>query len=438
MPYTILYENDKTASAPAKFVRVTSAIEPKQDAATFQLGNFGFNNQTFAMPPNTASYCQRLDARDSLGLYVDLTAGYDQVNNVAFWEFQSIDPITLLPPSDPLKGFLLLQDSSKPLNGHGFVTFSIKPIQSAITLDTIGARAAIVFDFNDTIPTNIAKNTIDAFAPTSHMNAVTYTGAGPTFLSWTGADDIGGCGIDYFTIYVSNDHVNYSVLIPKIRSNDTTMTLPVDSGYCFFVLATDRVGNKEILRPGEIQCATIGVLPITWLYFRGKTVAKDNILDWATANEQNSKQFDVERSLNGVSFSRIGIVNAVGNSNQTNTYQYKDPDIDKLNSNVMFYRLKQIDLSANFRYSNIVRLSYNAQHTANSIVYPNPTRGMITILVGDNSLVGSIAVIYDINGRQLETIKITANSQSVNLSNYVNGVYFIKLSNNENLKIEKL
>ncbi len=438
LPYTILYENDKTASAPAKFVRVTSPIEPKQDAATFQLGNFGFNNETFDVPPNTASYYQRLDARDSLGLYVDITAGYDQLNNVVFWEFQSIDPVTLLPPTDPLKGFLLLQDSTKPLNGHGFVNFSIKPVQTAITLDTIGARASIVFDSNDTIPTNIAKNTIDAFAPTSHMNAVVYAGASPTTLSWTGADDTGGCGIDYFTIYVSNDHTNYSVLIPKIRRNDTTLVLPADSGYCFFVLATDRVGNKEILRQGEIQCSSIGTLPITWLYFRGKTVAKDNILDWATANEQNSKQFDVERSLNGISFNRIGSVAAAGNSNQTNSYQYKDPDIDKLNSNVMFYRLRQIDLSANFKYSNIVRLSYNAMHTVNSIVYPNPTQGMVTILVGDNSLVGTVAVIYDVNGRLLENIKIAATSQPVNLSNYTNGIYFIKLSNNETLKIEKL
>ncbi|MFZ1369571.1 MAG: RHS repeat-associated core domain-containing protein, partial [Ferruginibacter sp.] len=438
LPYTILYENDKTASAPAKFVRVTSPIEPKQDAATFQLGNFGFNNQTFAVPPNLASYYHRLDCRDSLGLYVDITAGYDQINHVAFWEFQSIDPITLMPPADPLTGFLLLQDSTKPLYGHGFVNFSIKPIQTAITLDTIGARAAIVFDFNDTIATNIHTNTIDAFAPTSHMNVLPPNSTNPFTLSWTGMDDTGGCGIDYYTIYVSTDQVNYSVLIPRISRNDTTLTLPPDSSYCFFVLATDSVGNKETLRPGEIRCSSIGPpLPVTWLYFSGKTVAKDNILDWATANEQNSKQFDVERSLTGTSFSRIGIVNAVGNSNQTSTYQYSDHDIDRLNSELMFYRLKQIDIDGRFKYSNIVRLRYSEKNTVNSIVYPNPTHGSVTVLVGDNSLVGSVADLYDINGRLLESIKITANSQLVNMSKYVNGVYIIRLSNKEVLKVIK-
>jgi RHS repeat-associated protein len=440
LPYTILYENDKTASAPAKFVRVTSPIEPKQDAATFQLGNFGFNNQTFAVPSNTAAYYQRLDCRDSLGLYVDITAGYDQLNNVAFWEFQSIDPITLLPPSDPLKGFLLLQDSTQILYGHGFVNFSIKPIQTAITLDTIGARASIVFDSNDTIPTNIAKNTIDAFAPTSHMNALAANTNNPVALSWGGVDDAGGCGLKFYTLYVSTDGINFNIIRSGITRTDTSFTGAAGTTYYFFVLATDSVGNTETLRLGEIKSTYIGTgaLPITWLYFNGATVNKDNLLDWATASEQNNKQFDVERSLNGSSFSRIGVVNAVGNSSTTSKYQYTDFNIDKLNSPVMYYRLKQIDVNGIYRYSNTIRLNYNTNVIANSIVYPNPTQGLVTITVGDKALVGSTAVLYDVNGLQLELIKITANSQTINMGKYVNGTYFIKLNNKEVLKIVKL
>jgi hypothetical protein len=438
MPYTILFENDSTATARTRYIKITTPIEPKQDAATLELGSFGFNNQSFDIPQGTSSYYQRLDCRDSTGLYVDITAGYDLFNNQIFWELQGIDPITLLPPEDPLAGFLFLQDTLQPNYGNGFVNFSIKPITSALTLDTIGARAFIVFDQNEVIPTNVHTNTIDAFAPTSHMTALSPTSTNPITLAWTGADDTGGCGIDYYTIYVSKDQVNYSVLIPRISRNDTTLTLPADSTYCFFVLATDRVGNKETLRTGEIKCTYIGPpLPVTWLYFRGKTVAKNNLLDWATANEQNSKQFDVERSLNGTVFGRIGTVAAAGNSNQTNTYQYTDPDIDRLNSEFMFYRLKQIDIDGKFKYSNIVRLRYNEKNKANTIVYPNPTPGSITILVGDNSLVGSVAVLYDINGRLLENIKITASSQPVDLSRYVNGVYFIRLNNKEVLKIIK-
>ena len=103
----------------------------------------------------------------------------------------------------------------------------------------------------------------------------------------------------------------------------------------------------------------------------------------------------------------------------------------------MFYRLKQIDVDGKFKYSNIVRLRYTEKNTVNTIVYPNPTPGLVTILVGDNSLVGTMAALYDMNGRLMESIKINANSQQVNLGKYVNGTYFIKLNNGEVLRIIK-
>ncbi|MCY7420417.1 MAG: DUF6531 domain-containing protein [Chitinophagaceae bacterium] len=438
LPYTILYENSKSASAPAKYVRITTPIEPKQDPATFQLGSFGFNNLTFAVPNNTASYYQRLDLRDSLGLYVDVVAGYDQLNKQAFWQFESIDPRTLVSTRDPLKGFLLLQDSANRLNGHGFVNFSMKPLKTAVTLDTIAAKASIVFDGNDTIPTNIHKNTIDAVAPASRINDPIANNGNSFNLTWTGADDASGSGIDYYTVYASGDKVNYSALIPKINRTDTAVLLNADSSYCFFVLATDKTGNKEVLRPNEIICRTsIIILPINWLYFNGKTVEKNNILEWATSFEKNSKQYNVERSLDGTTFSRIGMVKAAGNSSQSTNYQYKDYNIDRLPGETTYYRLKQINIDGTFTYSNIIKLTYKRNGNVRSIVYPNPTEGSVMLVIRDNTLFGSEAGVYDINGKLLEKIKITSGNQIVSLGKYLAATYFIKLKNGEVLKVIK-
>jgi RHS repeat-associated protein len=439
LPYSITFENAIEASAPAKFVRITTPIEPKQDPATFELSSFGFNNQTFAVPANTASYYNRLDCRDSLGLFVDITAGYDQINNVAFWEFQSIDPLTLLPPPEANRGFLQLQDSTKPLYGHGFANFSIKPRQTAITLDTIGARAAIIFDLNPVIPTNIAMNTIDAFAPTSNMASLPNNSNNPVTLSWGGVDDAGGCGLKFYTLYVSIDGINYNILSSYTTRTDTTFTGNENTRYYFFVLATDSVGNMETLRPGAIQSTFIGApLPISWLYFKGKTEGKDNLIEWATINEQNSKSFIVERSLNGTNFTEIATLAAAGNSNTSKTYTLTDYRIDKLNSVYMYYRLKQVDLDGRFVYSNIIRLTYNQKDKIKSMVYPNPTEGMITISIGDAKLIGTTAAVYDENGKLLQMVKITANSQTLNLGKYVNGVYYIKLNNKEMLRVIKI
>lgn len=438
LPYTVTYENDKSATAPAKYVKVFVPVHNKMDAASFELKNIGFNSLTFTVPPASASNYQRLDCRDSLGLFVDMTAGYDVVKNQFFWEFQSIDPVTLLPPADPLKGFLLRQDSSNSLYGHGFVNFSIKPVANAQTLDSILAQASIIFDTNDTIPTNIEKNTIDAKAPTSNMSSLGTNYSGSIPLSWTGADDVNGCGIRFFTLYVSTDGVNYNIVRSGITRRDTVFTGTPNTRYYFFVLATDSVGNTETLRPGAVVSTQLGTtLPVTWLYFNGSTKNKNNILNWATASEQNTDVFIVERSFDAVSFTTIGTVKAAGNSPSTSTYQYIDENIDRLGKTIFYYRLKQVDLDGRFSYSSIIRLTYNEQLTSKSMVYPNPTSGIITIVVGNKKLIGTTARVFDEAGKLLQTVRITATAQSVNLSNYLNGIYFIILDNKESLKIIK-
>lgn len=437
LPYTILFENSIAATAPAKFIRITTPVEPKQDATTLQLGDFGFNSTTFSVKPGTSVYYNRVDARDSIGLYIDVTAGYDQMNNVIFWEFQSIDPVTLMPPNDPLKGFLLLQDSANPTYGHGFVTFSMVPKEDAQTLDTIGAKAEIVFDKNEMIPTNVHTNTLDAVAPQSQLTSATVADNKLT-LTWNGQDDPNGSGLNFYTLYISSDGTNFSVFKDRTKRTDTTFTLPPLNTYCFFVLATDSVGNTEALRQGVNQCAFIGgVVPVTWMYFNGKNQGTDNVLTWATASEQNSNRFEIERSLTGNDFSMIGSVKAAGNSNSTSDYSYTDRNIDLLNSTTMYYRLKQFDNNEKFSYSNIVRLSYKEEVASKIIVYPNPTDGQITLSFSDKKLIGTWISVYDDAGRLVTQVRISAMTQGLNLGKYVNGIYLLKFQNNQTVRVIK-
>ena len=75
---TIYFENDpKLATAPVHNAYIYYAFSPKQDPLTFRLGSYGFNGMVFTVPQNLNFYQTRLDLRDSLGLYVDVTAGID-------------------------------------------------------------------------------------------------------------------------------------------------------------------------------------------------------------------------------------------------------------------------------------------------------------------------------------------------------------------------
>ena len=255
MGISIFFENDPNlATAPVHNAYVYYKFPPKQDPASFRLGGYGFNGMLFTVPPNLNFYQTRLDLRDSLDLYVDVTAGINVVTNTAFWIFQSIDPLTNQPPLDPLKGFLPIKDTSitaagdaLSVKGEGFVNFTAKPMATAQTRDTIFAQAQIVFDVNDTISTNIEFNTIDARPPTSHMTMGTVV-QDTIHLFWTGQDDNMGSGIQDYALFYSENNGPYILYKDKLTGLQTTFVGVTGKTYCFNIRARDNTGNTESLK----------------------------------------------------------------------------------------------------------------------------------------------------------------------------------------------
>jgi hypothetical protein len=264
MAVSIYFENDPNlATAPVHNAYIYYKFPSKQDATSFRVGSYGFNGMVFTVPPNLNFYQTRLDLRDSLGLYVDVTAGINIVNNTAFWIFQSIDPLTNLPPLDPLKGFLPVKDTSTAAveigtaKGEGFVNFTAKPANSTITRDTIFAQAKIVFDSNDTIATNIEFNTVDAFAPASTISANVIDSNIVQLYIHT-ADDANGCGVKTYDLYVAQDSGNYTAYRSNIRDSVVSFTGLVGSAYHFYALASDNVGSREALKTAPDKTVAFG------------------------------------------------------------------------------------------------------------------------------------------------------------------------------------
>ena len=249
LPYMIRFENDPDfATAPAQ--RVVVEHYPDEDLNLFsaRLGDFGFANQLISVPSNTTFYSQQLDMVDSLGVRVDVTAGIDVTNNKLFWIFESIDPATGLPPTDPLLGLLPVNDSLLH-NGEGFVNFTIRPKSTSVTGDSILAIASIVFDDNDTIVTPEISNIIDAFPPISDLHNLPATADSTSFaVSWTAQDDAGGCGVRDYALHVSTNGGTFSLYQSGILDTSTVFIGQSGNTYSFFTLATDNVGNTEAMK----------------------------------------------------------------------------------------------------------------------------------------------------------------------------------------------
>ena len=173
-----------------------------------------------------------------------------------------------------------------------------------------------------------------------------------------------------------------------------------------------------------------GGLPVKLLSFTGKTVDKTNVLTWATATEQNNAGFEVQRSTDGTSFSKIGFVRGAGNSTTQKDYTFTDNRV--IANRTTYYRLKQIDLDNQFEYSNTISLG--ARTATTLAIYPNPSTGVFTL--DGQGWSGQTAVTVTNSLGQNYQIAITNNQ--IDLTNLASGVYFLQVLNDGEPQVIKL
>ncbi len=110
------------------------------------------------------------------------------------------------------------------------------------------------------------------------------------------------------------------------------------------------------------------VMPVTLGEFIANLRNNDVVLTWNTHTEINVKQFDVERSVNGFDFEKIGSIAAEGNSGLTRNYQYTDAGTVR-NNRIIYYRLNVIDIDGKSQYSKVISIT-NAVDTYIERLYP--------------------------------------------------------------------
>jgi hypothetical protein len=245
LQYTVRFENDPAkANAPAQTVSVSMNLDSTVNANTFRLASFTFAGMTFNDAAGRSYYSQRLDCRDSLGVFVDVVAGVNVDQNKIFWTFKAVDPATGNLPSDPLTGLLPVNDSQH--HGEGSVSYTIKPKTTAKTRDIVAPKAQILFDANEPIDTPPLFNTIDAGIPESRMTVLpAQSGSGPIAVSWSGRDDARGSGIRSYSIYVSKNDSAYVPWLTDVADTVSQFTGVLGNRYKFFSLVTDYSGNME-------------------------------------------------------------------------------------------------------------------------------------------------------------------------------------------------
>jgi 6-phosphogluconolactonase (cycloisomerase 2 family) len=245
MPYSIYFDNQPTATAPAQSVAVTDPLNANLDLTTLILGPITFPNQVVtppSIPLSVAPFTITVDLRPTTNLLVRVNASVNTTTGVLRWAFQSLDPATGLPPTDPLAGFL-------PPGAEGSVFFTVMPKSTVTTGTVIQNTATVVFDLNAPINTPTWSNTIDNAKPVSHVSALSVDSSCPNFrVGWSGSDV--GSGLRGFTIYASDNGGPFTPWLSNTTAAAGTYMGAAGHAYSFYSIATDLTGNIE---PGKLS-----------------------------------------------------------------------------------------------------------------------------------------------------------------------------------------
>jgi len=191
------------------------------------------------------------------------------------------------------------------------------------------------------------------------------------------------------------------------------------------VTETACTGNAALTIAGS------GILPVRLISFIASPKNNSVQLEWVTATETNNKKFEIQRSIDGVSWSPVGFVNGAGNSSSLVNYTFldKNPLAGK-----NFYRLLQTDFDGRFSYSKIV--SVNISNASFYTLKNNSGNGVYDMNIHANS--GVDIFIMDISGKQLMKKTFNGGDHQINISSYPAGIYLLRIQNGNEIMIEKL
>lgn len=187
---------------------------------------------------------------------------------------------------------------------------------------------------------------------------------------------------------------------------------------------------------GAFAIGTDGVLPLDFTGFSAKllkNLSQTVQLNWTTANEVNTSHFVIERSADGKTFETLGTL-ASKNIAGENRYQFID---EKPLAGFAYYRIKQVDQNAAFKYSTVQAINNAGQSTF--AVYPNPAQNVVYVSHVAAGKSAKISVVSTL-GKNMLQANVAAGSvkSTLNLSGLASGVYLLYYQDGANSSVTKL
>ncbi|MBS3914329.1 MAG: hypothetical protein KG003_07505 [Bacteroidetes bacterium] len=425
--YTIRFENDSSATAPAQNVTIRDTIDKNYfDIQTVHFNSIKVGDFKYFFAPNTNSIDKNFDLRDKSNVVLNLKTQMDTATGVVEWRFTSLDIQTLREDKlNPVYGFLPPNNATN--RGQGSVSFEIdlKPGLGDVAL--IKNRADIIFDQNKNILTPYWTVEKDKRAPESFVLNLPETTANTSFnVSWKATDNL---AVSKINVYVSSDKKNYKLWKTSRADSSAIFAGQEDSTYYFYSSAIDKVGNVESIPDSFDTKTTILVVkdlqpPVSRVLPLAAIVNTQNFtVSWQATDNVEVKNIAVYVSKNKLNYSlwkmSAGDSSAIYAGQVDSTYYFYSIATDSAGN--LELAPDSFDAKTTIKVLSVDRII-----GADYKLYPNPGDGNLHFIgtIG----IGYDVVVYAINGAKINEWHCT--SEAMDFAIPDKGLYVVKIFQN--------
>ncbi|SDG18110.1 Por secretion system C-terminal sorting domain-containing protein [Dyadobacter soli] len=168
-----------------------------------------------------------------------------------------------------------------------------------------------------------------------------------------------------------------------------------------------------------LQPACWVALPITLAGFRAVNEGRVNYLEWHTATEDQGDIFEIEHSVNGKKFKKIGNTPAKGIAGSHYSFMHTNPA-----AGINYYRLRFVNMDGSRGSSKIVGVKTKEDGFVMN-AYPNPFTGNVQVSLGQVSE-KAVITVSDASGRILQSETVNSKTHTLPLQHLRSGIYFIR------------
>jgi hypothetical protein len=176
--------------------------------------------------------------------------------------------------------------------------------------------------------------------------------------------------------------------------------------------------------------AQMSTLPVSFVDVKAIKKNENTVLvSWTVAQETNINNYEVERSLNGIDFVKIGSQIALNNPS-THTYELIDAQPAM---GVNYYRIRSVEVMGTGQLTKTVKIAI-ANSKNQFTIYPNPvTNNTINVISNQSNFGKYFYQITDVLGKTIiegAWLSSQGNTKKINfLKGNANGVYLLKITN---------